>query len=205
MDQSKWAVPRQRVAQSSKETAGLVRPRMKLHGIWMHGVSLNIFVCHPGLSADSSLITETLCRVLESTALEFQKRNKEMPQEILVWDSWLWAYGLTFNSQLKVHLLSECNAEIPPSRLIIVYARTKTILDWSIWGVLSASRWPTLLEYFSARWATHMGFWVARMQYDGLQSWTILISPLLGFMFHHYISNLRSVIWPSGHFLPLQH
>ena len=70
----------------------------------------------------------------------------------------------------------ESNAEIQPLRPIIAYARTKIILAWNIWGVLSASRWPTLLEYFSARWATRMGFSVTRMQYGCFSSWKILDS-----------------------------
>ena len=85
MDQSKWALPRHRLVQKSKEAASIVRPRMKLHGLWIHGVSLNLYICHPGVPADSSLICECFARALQDTSDMFERRGRAMPKECLIW------------------------------------------------------------------------------------------------------------------------
>lgn len=89
MDQSKWSLPRNRVVQSSKETSAIIRPRMKIHGLWVHGVSLNLYIVHPGVPSDSSLICECFARALQDTANTFERSNKKMPRECLVWALWL--------------------------------------------------------------------------------------------------------------------
>ena len=89
MDQSKFALPRNRVVQSSKEVSRLVRPRMKIHGLWNHGLSLNLYVVHPGVPADSSLIVECFARALQDTTHTFETANKRMPRECLIWVFWL--------------------------------------------------------------------------------------------------------------------
>jgi hypothetical protein len=89
MDQSKFALPRNRIVQSSKEASGLVRPRMKIHGLWMHNISLNLFVCSPGVPADSSLVCECFARALQDTFETFGRNNKSLPKECLVWVPYL--------------------------------------------------------------------------------------------------------------------
>ena len=88
MDQAKWAIPRQRDCLSTKEAQGLVRPRLKLHAVWLHNISLNIFLVHPGIAADSSLILECLARVLERTSAEFNAQGKQLPEALFLWDPW---------------------------------------------------------------------------------------------------------------------
>ena len=85
MDQSKWALPRHRVVQRSKASANLARPRMKLHGVWVHNVCLHLFVIHPCVSADSSLVCEAFQRVLQLTSEEFEKMGKQMPESCAIW------------------------------------------------------------------------------------------------------------------------
>ena len=89
MDQSKWALPRNRIVQSSREAAAIARPRMKLHGLWVHGVSLNLYICHPGVPADSSLVCECFARALQDCEDTFQRARKPMPKECLVFVSQL--------------------------------------------------------------------------------------------------------------------
>ena len=84
MDQSKWALPRHRLLQSSKEGQALLRPRMKLHSVWIHGVSLNLYLIHPGVPADSSLIVECCLRALEDATQIFEKHQKIMPRDMFV-------------------------------------------------------------------------------------------------------------------------
>lgn len=89
MDQSKWALPRHRLLQSSKESQNIIRPRMKIHGLWVHGVCLNLYLIHPGVPADSSLIAECFARALQDTSEVFAARNQPMPNECWVWVPWL--------------------------------------------------------------------------------------------------------------------
>ena len=89
MDQSKWALPRHRLFQTSKEGSVHVRPRMKLHAVWLHGVSLNLYLVHPGVPADSSLVVEAFLRAMQDASLMFQQRQREMPREVLIHAPWM--------------------------------------------------------------------------------------------------------------------
>lgn len=89
MDQSKWALPRNRLVQSSKETVNLIRPRVKVHAVWLHGVSLSLFVVHPGVPADSSLVSECFMRVLQDAVEIFERHQKPLPRECLAWVPWI--------------------------------------------------------------------------------------------------------------------
>ena len=84
MDPAKWALPRNRTLQSSKEASALVRPRMKVHGLWVHGISLNLYVVHPGVAADSTLICECFVRALQDTEI-FESAQMSIPKECLIW------------------------------------------------------------------------------------------------------------------------
>ena len=85
MDQSKFALPRNRIIQSSKEASAFVRPRIKLHGLWVHGISLNLYVIHPGVPADSSLIIECFSLALQDAIDMLERAGKQVPKECLVW------------------------------------------------------------------------------------------------------------------------
>ena len=85
MDQAMWALPRNRILQSSKEAAALIRPRLKVHGLWIHGVSLNLYVVHPGVAADSTLICECFARALQDTFETFESAQMRIPKECLIW------------------------------------------------------------------------------------------------------------------------
>ena len=85
MDQSKWALPRNRLAQSSKEVQGLIRPKVKIQGVWIHGVSLTLYLLHPGIPSDSSTVCECLMRAIQDTVGIFDKHQKRMPREIFTW------------------------------------------------------------------------------------------------------------------------
>lgn len=85
MDQSKFALPRNRIIQSSKEASAFVRPRIKLHGLWVHGISLNLYVIHPGVPADSSLIIECFSLALQDAIDMLERAGKQVPKECLIW------------------------------------------------------------------------------------------------------------------------
>lgn len=85
MDQSKWALPRNRLMQSSKEAQTLIRPRVKIHGVWLHGVSLNLYCVHPNVPADSSLVAECFMLALQDAVGIFERHQKTLPQECFIW------------------------------------------------------------------------------------------------------------------------
>ena len=87
MDQSKWAVPRHRLVQQSKEAQNVLRPRLKVHGVWVHGVALTLFCVHPAVPADSSLVLECFLRSMETATELFQRHQKPMPKELICWVS----------------------------------------------------------------------------------------------------------------------
>ena len=89
MDQAKWAVPRNRVVQSTKACQAVVRPRFKLHGVWLHGVALHLYIVDPRVPADSSLVTECFYRTMEDAMQEFSKLGKPFPQQCTVWVTWM--------------------------------------------------------------------------------------------------------------------
>ena len=83
MDQSKWALPRHRLLQASKEAAIHVRPRMKIHAVWVHGIALNLYLVHPGVPADSSLIVEAFLRSLEDARELFSVPRRRCQKKFL--------------------------------------------------------------------------------------------------------------------------
>ena len=89
MDQSKWCLPRHRLLQQSKEFQGLQRPRCKIHAVWCHGVQLSLFVIHPGVPADSSLVVECFNRVMEQVVERFKEKERRLPSQALIWVTWL--------------------------------------------------------------------------------------------------------------------
>ena len=89
MDQAKWALPRDRVAMQAKEAQGLSRPRIKVHAVWNHGISLTLFLVHPQASGDSSLVVECFNRVLQDAAELFAEKGRPMPDTCLAWEPWL--------------------------------------------------------------------------------------------------------------------
>ena len=86
MDQSKWSLPRHRLIATSKEPQKYVRPRCKLHCVWIHNVALDLYLVGNGVSADASLILETLSLSLEGMAKHFEEMSAQMPSSC-----WLWA------------------------------------------------------------------------------------------------------------------
>lgn len=88
MDQSKWALPRNYLLTSSKELCSYTRPRMKLHGVWLHNCALNLYVVAPGVPADGSLILEALSLSLEGLAEQCRELSVQMPRECLIWVAW---------------------------------------------------------------------------------------------------------------------
>ena len=146
-----------------------------------------------------------LAGFLSQQLWSFRSATKRCPEKFssgtLGFEHWIflkwWWHLLNIDIQQSVQSsFFESNAEIQPLRPIIAYARTKIILAWNIWGVLSASRWPTLLEYFSARWATRMGFSVTRMQYGCFQVERFLIH-FAWFLIHFFASKINYLaFWP---------
>ncbi|CAL1127523.1 unnamed protein product [Cladocopium goreaui] len=57
----------------------------QVHGLWIHGVSLNLYVVHPGVAADSTLICECFARALQDTFETFESAQMRIPKECLIW------------------------------------------------------------------------------------------------------------------------
>lgn len=85
MDQSKWALPRHHLIARGKEFQKYIRPRAKIHAVWVAGVCLDIYVVSQGVSSDASLILETLSLSLEGVATQFEEASAQMPSSCLVW------------------------------------------------------------------------------------------------------------------------
>ncbi|CAE7897802.1 NHX3 [Symbiodinium microadriaticum] len=60
MDQAKWSVPRL-WDRPSKEMGSVVRPRMKVQGVWIQSVCLQLYVADVHLAHDSSMTVEVTC------------------------------------------------------------------------------------------------------------------------------------------------
>jgi hypothetical protein len=88
MDQSKWSLPRHHLVSTAKEFQKYVRPRVKLHAVWVHSIGLYLFVCSPGVSADGSMVLEALTLALEGAAERFRELSRPMPSSCLVWVTW---------------------------------------------------------------------------------------------------------------------
>lgn len=58
---------------------------MKLHGLWVHNVSLNLYIINPGIPADSSLIAECFLRAMEDVSHIFTEKGRRLPDEVLIW------------------------------------------------------------------------------------------------------------------------
>lgn len=87
MDQAKFTVPRDRHSQALKSTMMVVKPRFKLHGVWIHGVLLRMWILDPRCPSDSSTIIECGARSIELAASECERRGVALPDQILVWVS----------------------------------------------------------------------------------------------------------------------
>ena len=90
MDQSKWSLPRQRLLQRAKDTQNLLRPRLKVHCVWCHGVVLHFFIVHPGIAADSALVLEAFLRTMEDVVEIFASAGKTLPRECMIWETWIY-------------------------------------------------------------------------------------------------------------------
>ena len=157
MDQSKWALPRNRLVQSSKETQTLIRPRVKLHAVWLHGVSLNLYVVHPGVPADSSLVAECLLRSLEDAVCLFKKYQKPFPRELFV-------FVPRLNHPDSVsNLVTQC-VSLDDSILFLVmpiirWGRTKIIAKWNWCAPYFKSSCSEYVRCFTRELVTLMGPW----------------------------------------------
>lgn len=60
MDQSKWAVPRNRGTRAGKAMSQLAKPKCKVQGVWCHKTLLCLYVLDPRLPSDSSTVIEIL-------------------------------------------------------------------------------------------------------------------------------------------------
>ena len=87
MDQAKWACPRDRLIQRSKEANGLLRPRMKVQAVWIHGIALNLYLVHPCIPADSSLVIECFQKALQDCIDRFESLGQPLPSTCFAWVS----------------------------------------------------------------------------------------------------------------------
>lgn len=81
MDQAKWAIPRLKEFVNAKELGRYQRPKLKLHGIWAHGIGLYLFAIDPRQGSGANTILECAARCLDKVAA---KLGGNMPHHLLV-------------------------------------------------------------------------------------------------------------------------
>ena len=85
MDQSKWALPRQRNHTLTKSMQKMERPRVKLQGAWAHGVCLALEVISVRQSCDGAMVAETLSVLLDHVKRICDSKGKAMPKKVVLW------------------------------------------------------------------------------------------------------------------------
>lgn len=85
MDQAKWSVPRSRSSVLPKSLSGLSRPKLKVQGVWVHGIMLKLWVLDPRSPSDASSVLETLTRTIEGAMARCEELGVKPPTELLCW------------------------------------------------------------------------------------------------------------------------
>ena len=85
MDQSKWAIPRNRGTRASKSMSVLAKPKCKVQGVWCHGTLLKLFVLDPRVPSDSSTVIEILDGKTKATCFSHQFDHFSISFSISSW------------------------------------------------------------------------------------------------------------------------
>ena len=83
MDQSFWALPR--LPRGPKAMSSLIRPRVKVTGVWAFHLQLNFFLAHEVEQHDSSFTCEVLAKTIEQVRCKAARLNLQMPKQLIVW------------------------------------------------------------------------------------------------------------------------
>ncbi|CAJ1332287.1 unnamed protein product [Effrenium voratum] len=84
MDQSKFAVPRDPALRAAASLANIVNPRMKLHGAWALGWTLDLHVVDEPVKKDSAFVIETIALALEKAFKIAAETGRRMPDQLVV-------------------------------------------------------------------------------------------------------------------------
>lgn len=85
MDQSKFALPRDKGLQTLSSWSKFHRPRAKVHGVWAIGWCLQVGVLDEDQRHDSSCVIELVARTLERVAEIASAEGRKFPSTILLW------------------------------------------------------------------------------------------------------------------------
>ncbi|CAE6916147.1 unnamed protein product [Symbiodinium sp. CCMP2456] len=85
MDQGKYALPRDPELRTSAAMSSVYRPRIKLHGVWCFGYTLQLFLLDEPTKHDSNCIQECLARTLERVSQLCEEKGEQMPRNLSVW------------------------------------------------------------------------------------------------------------------------
>ncbi|CAK9029740.1 RRM domain-containing protein [Durusdinium trenchii] len=127
MDQSKWRIPRYHGPNGQrplKSTMNLQRPQLKVQGIWIFNVLLDLYVLDPRVAADSTTVLETASRSIDFALQLCDELRVPRPNQLLVWAdncvrenkngqllrflSWLYQiYGLIATAMKYIDILSD--------------------------------------------------------------------------------------------------
>ena len=88
MDQAKWSIPRNKTALVPKALSGFQRPRFKVQGTWCHDVLLKLWLVHPRVPSDSSMVIETASRTIQQVLDICHSRNASKPDQLTFWVAW---------------------------------------------------------------------------------------------------------------------
>ena len=84
MDQGKFRLPRDPQLKATASLAKYIRPKLKLHGSWVFGFSLELMVMDEPTRHDSSCVAEIIARSVERVFELCQKRGRQMPSKLVV-------------------------------------------------------------------------------------------------------------------------
>ena len=84
MDQGKFRLPRDPKLKSTASLAKFVRPRLKVHGVWLFGYSLELFVMDEPTRHDASCITECIARGIERVSEICHRLGRRVPSKLVI-------------------------------------------------------------------------------------------------------------------------
>lgn len=84
MDQGKFRLPRDPQLKATASLAKFIRPKLKVHGVWFFGYSLELHIMDESLKHDGSCINEVLARGIERVCELSERRALRVPSKLII-------------------------------------------------------------------------------------------------------------------------
>ena len=161
MDQSKWCLPRVKHGVLTKAMQKMDRPRIKLQGVWAHGIALCLYPIDVRQPADGTLVVESICKTLEYCATVLRRSGVGFPKRVIIWELWMQISSIIIFLPCVLFdfgvLGWVCSDGV---RLIIPWGNRRTRLCWRCFRIFFFRRAWNSVEYASTELDTHIVLWV---------------------------------------------